>query len=309
LAEQHKFLLAALRTCCHVTKTLRSDAWDADWHLNRLFIDIARVLHITDPRQKIAYFKEHKKFLREGFRKHKALIAGSVTKALSKPAFATIVAVELTRNNPSGWALLLKLIVDAKLQQVGKTGPVTSIATTSDVAWFKVLVHQHANKDAEGQLVTIYCSAKSGYALKQEYKDLFNKWWQEESEERKDPSLVAAETAAYHAAAAADLTGDSELMHEDLILDDSEDPLYEQAPVDTGGGATGRRTPASSSSFSYIPQGEQEEEEISRKRAQRNKRQRREEKDKALAAARALILAADDDNDDDNDDDEEEDEE
>jgi hypothetical protein len=224
---------------------MKPDAWGKNWQLNRLFADIARVLHITDPREKIAYFEQHRKLLRDGFRKRKSFIAGSVTKVLSKSAFAEIVAVEVTRKNPSGWALLLKLIVDAKLEQVGKTGPVTSIATTSDVAWCKVLVHQHANRDAEGELVSIYGGAKVEYELKQEYKALYNKWWLEESEERKDSSLVAAETTAYHAAAAADLTG--ELMYEELVLD--EGPLLdEQAPVDMGADAAGRRAPASSSS-------------------------------------------------------------
>jgi hypothetical protein len=155
---------------------MNPEAWGKDWQQNRLFVDIARVLNITDPRQKIALFKQHHQLLRGGFRRHKSFIAGSVTKVLEKSPFAGIVAVEMTRKNPSGWALLLKLILDAKLQQVGKTGPVTLIATTSDVAWCKVLVHQHVNRDAEGDLVSIYGGAKSGYALKQEFKDLYNKW-------------------------------------------------------------------------------------------------------------------------------------
>jgi hypothetical protein len=259
--------------------------------------------------------------LRAGFRKHKALIAANVSKSLKKPASATIVAVEMTRKNPAGWALLHKLIVDAKVQLVNRTGPVTSIATISDVAWTKLLVHHHKESASgpSGEQVSMYFGAEGRYELKPRYKELFNKIFREEQEERKDPALIDAESKAYHEAVTNEVT--SELLSEDFV----EDFVLEEqaAPENTGDDeAEGLLTPAPSSSRSNLPQEEREQEEeeemveTNRNRNNRNKRRRRTKKPSAadVAAAQALIARASgslqqgsDDDDDDDDDDEEDD--
>jgi hypothetical protein len=248
--------------------------------------------------------------LRAGFRKHKALIAANVSKSLKKPASATIVAVEMTRKNPAGWALLHKLIVDAKVQLVNRTGPVTSIATISDVAWTKLLVHHHKESASgpSGEQVSMYFGAEGRYELKPRYKELFNKIFREEQEERRDPALIDAESKAYHEAMTDEVT--SELLSEDFVLEE------QAAPENTGDDeAEGLLTPAPSSSRSNLPQEEREqEEEEEMLETNRNKRRRRTKKPSAadVAAAHALLARASgslqqgsDDDDDDDDDDEE----